>query len=257
MINKILNILKHRISYNYLCIVCVIMILIYTLQRHFAIEPSIMAIIWLFVMIGVLVGAIAVIYFVLRDSSKKDFQERVKACRECATKISKHQFVNFDLLTFDELIQIEASLQNDLHPEECYVYIYTSNISTEDDAETTVMDNINVGVNYRVFYIDGKPTQKRKELYGSKHLIPCTASEIDRSADFDITIYVDSSKNVKGYFCVNFSKVNDGPRPCSQGYSCSNPCNYQNENLLYKKIRDDTVELLLKTLREKEEKYEE
>lgn len=256
MRNKIFSILKHRISYNYLCVVCVAMILLYTMQRHFVISPSIMAIIWLISMVSVLIGAIIAIYMVLKDDSKIEFTQRMELCRKCATDISKYQFANFDFLTFEDLIEIEASLKNDLSPENCFVYIYTSDISTEDDAEETVVENIAAGVNYRVFYIDGKPTQKQKELYGVTHLIACPASAIDRSADFDIMIYVDSSKNVKGYFCVNFSKPK-GPRPCSQGRICTNECHYQNENLLYKKIRDDTVELLLKTLREKEEGNEE
>ena len=190
MKNKIFSILKHRISYNYLCVVCVSMILLYTMQRHFVINPSIMAIIWLLSMVCTLVGAIITIYVVLRDDSKNEFTQRMELCRQCATDISKYQFANFDFLTFEDLIEIEASLKNDLSPKDCFVYIYTSDISTEDDAETTVVENIEAGVNYRVFYIDGKPTQKQKELYGANHLIACPASEIDRSADFDIMIYV-------------------------------------------------------------------
>lgn len=255
MKNRMFSILKHRMSYNYLCVVCISMILLYTMQKHFSIDPVIMAMIWLFSIIGILIGAIIVMYLMLKDDAKNEFIEKMEICRKCATDISKYQFANFDFLTFDELIQIESSLKNDLEPQKCYVYIYTSNISTEDDAETTVVENIQAGVNYRVFYIDGTPTQTQKELYGSDNLIECVASEIDRSADFDIMIYIDSSKNIQGYFCVNFSKAR-GPRPCSQGYLCTNECHYENENLLYKKIRDDTVELLLKTLIEKEEKHE-
>lgn len=189
---------------------------------------------------------------ILRDDSKKDFAEKINLCRQCATDISKYQFANFDFLTFEELIEIEASLKKDLCPNKCYVYVYTSDISTEDDAESTVIENISAGVNYRVFYVDGIPTRKQNTLYGKDNLIKCIASEIDRSADFDIMIYIDSSQNIKGYFCVNFSKAK-GPRPCSQGYNCTNECHYQNENLLYKRIRDDTVEVLLKSLREKED----
>lgn len=255
MKNKIFYILKHRFSYNYLCVVTVLVILFYTVQRKFEINSSIIAIVWLILVLLIFIGFIIVIYFVLKDYSKNEFIQKMELCRNCATDISKYQFANFDFLTFQDLIAIETSLKNDLNPEKCFVYIYTSDISTEDDVETIVVENIEAGVNYRVFYIDGNPTQKQKELYGAENLIACPASEIDRSADFDIMIYVDSSKNIKGYFCVNFSKVN-GPRPCSQGYTCTNECHYQNENLLYKKIRDDTVDLLLKTLRDKEEKDE-
>ena len=255
MKNKVFSILKHRASYNYLCVVCVLMILLYTIQKNFLIEPSIMAIIWLISMVCILIGAIAIIYLILRDDSKNEFKQRMVLCRNCATDISKYQFANFDFLTFEELIEIEASLKNDSSPNNCFVYIYTSNVSKKEKSKETVKENVASGVNYRVFYIDGTPTQGQKELYGEDHLIACTASEVDRFTDFDIMLFVDSSRNSKGYFCVNFSTP-QGPRPCSQGYHCENECHYQNENLLYKKIRDDTVEILLRTLREKEEKNE-
>lgn len=254
MNKKILNILKHRFSYSYLCFSCVTLILIYTLQKHFNIDSSAMALIWLFALMGLLVGMIVIVYLILKDDSQNEFNERMELCHQCAMDISKYQFANFDFLTFDELIAIEASLKDDQNPDKCFVYIYTSDISTEDDAETTVVENIDAGVNYRVFYIDGIPTPKQIELYGATHLIECMGSEIDRSADFDIMIYIDSSHNLKGYFCVNFSKVK-GPRPCSQGYYCTNECHYENENLLYKKIRDDTVELLLRTLQQREREH--
>ena len=249
---KIITILKHQYSYNYLCFACATLILIYTFQRRFSINSSIIAIIWLIILIILLVVLIIIIYVILKDDSKKEFTERMKLCHTCAKDISKYQFANFDFLTFDELIEIEASLKNDKYPEKCFVYIYTSDISTEDDAEEVVIENIAAGVNYKVFYIDGKPTQKQIDLYKKENLIECIASAIDRSADFDIMIYIDSSQNIKGYFCVNFSKAK-GPRPCSQGYICNNECHYENENLLYKKIRDDTVEILLRTLRTQEQ----
>jgi len=251
MNKKIVSILKHRYSYSYLCFSCITLILMYTLEKHFKLNFSVVAIVCLISLITILSGMIIVIYLILRESSKLDYLEKMNLCHSCATDISKYQFANFDFLTFDELIAIEASLKDDQNPEECFVYIYTSDISTEDDAEDTVIENIDAGVNYKVFYIDGTPTKKQVDLYKSENLIACESSAIDRSADFDIMIYIDSSQNVKGYFCVNFSKAK-GPRPCSQGYLCNNECHYENENLLYKRIREDTVETLLRTLRARE-----
>ena len=252
---NILNILRHRYSYTYLSASCTAMILIYTLQKNFSIDSSAVAIIWLISLFILLIVMIFTIYLILRNNLKSEFKEKMDLCHQCATDVSKYQFANFDFLTFDELIEIEASLKEDQNPKECFVYIYTSDISTEDDAETTVKENINAGVNYRVFYIDGEPTSKQIGLYKENNLIKSVASEIDRSADFDIMIYIDSANNTKGYFCVNFSKAK-GPRPCSQGYLCTNECHYENENLLYKKIRDDTTEIILRTLYAQERKKE-
>lgn len=245
------DILLHRHTYKCLSIVCVILIIIFTIQRSQKLEfISINLVFWV-ISLSLCIGMIIVIYRIIKNKSREEYLLQIKQCESCAKDSSKYQFANFDFLTFDELISIEESLKNDICPEQCYVYIYTSDIGTEDDAEKIVIENIKSNVNYKVFYIDGTPTEKQISLYKKENLYKCKASQIDRSADFDIMIYIDSNKNISGYFCVNFSKTR-GPRPCSQGFKCPNECHYQNENLLYKRIRGDTVQLLLSVLKERE-----
>lgn len=245
------DILLHRYTYKYLSFVCVILIIIFTIQHSHKLEFISTNLVFLIISLSICIGMIVVVYQIIKNRSKEEYLLQIEQCEACAKDSSKYQFANFDFLTFDELISIEESLKSDIHPEQCYVYIYTSDISTEDDAEKTVIENIKSHVNYKVFYIDGIPTEKQISLYKKENLYKCEASQIDRSADFDIMIYIDSNQNISGYFCVNFSKTR-GPRPCSQGFKCTNECHYQNENLLYKRIREDSVQLLLSVLKERE-----
>lgn len=249
------NILTHRSTYTYLSFSCILFIVVYTAYRAWNWEVVSFGLLIMFLIILLNIGSVIVIYEIVKKGIKEDYENGVQKCEECAADTSKYQFANFDFLTFEDLIAIENSLSLDEDPKKCYVYIYTSDISTEDDAEEVVIENIKAGVNYKVFYIDGTPTESQIALYKKENLFKCDASEIDRSADFDIMIYIDSERKANGYFCVNFSKIR-GPRPCSQGFKCPNECHYENENLLYKKIRSDTLELLLSVLKEKEKKDE-
>lgn len=213
----------------------------------------------LFVIV-VLLTVFVIIFFVFRVTRRiimeYDFTS-YEICRDCAQNTSKYEFASFDFYTLNQITDMEKKMGEDVHPTECLITIYTSSLDTEEDEESvreTVKSNLEKGVKYNIYYLRGIPTEKQLQTYGKNSLIkykgkPTENIDLELAAEFDIIVFENSEGEREGYFSINFS-TSVAPRPCAQGFVCENQCHYENENLLYKKMRKDSTNLLLYTLRQ-------
>lgn len=217
--------------------------------------------------IGVSVAVVTILFtlvlmcfFVLRVVKKnlnKDVETIYDTCKVCAQNTTKYEFASFDFYTLEQIVGIERKMGEDACPSECQITIYTSSLDTEEDEESVrnvVRDNLEKNVRYKIYYLRGIPTEKQLKMYGRENLIeyignPDEKKELDLAAEFDIIVFQNSCGETSGFFSINFS-TSVAPRPCAQGFICENQCHYENENLLYKKMREDSTSLLLYTLRE-------
>lgn len=217
--------------------------------------------------IGVSISIIAIIctfffmWFSILKAVKKNINMDIKTmyekCVKCAQDVDKYKFASFDFYTLNQIVEIERKMGEDAHPSECQITIYTSSLDTEENEESVrnvVRDNLEKNVKYRIYYLRGIPTERELKMYGKENLIeyigdPDENKDLDLAAEFDIIVFQSSSGEIDGYFSINFS-TSVAPRPCAQGFICDKQCHYENENLLYKKMRQDSTSLLLYTLRE-------
>lgn len=215
---------------------------------------------------GIIIATVAAILTVMLMFAlvihviKKNFREKAgeihKKCMECAQNTKKYAFASFDFYTLEEILDIERKMGEDETPSECHITIYTSSLDTETNDESVrrvARNNLEKKVKYRIYYLRGIPTEKEKELYGEDNLVEYIADadenkDLDLTAEFDIIVFQNSCGDTSGYFSINFS-TSVAPRPCAQGFNCKNQCHYENDNLLYKKMRTDSTSLLLYTLR--------
>lgn len=210
--------------------------------------------------VAVLVSVLLICLFVIRAIRRiasKEAVEMYETCKECAQNTTKYEFASFDFFTLDQIVEIEKKMGEDLHPEDCQITIYTSSLDTEVNEESVrnvVKNNLEKKVKYKIYYLRGIPTDKEIEMYGKENLIeyvedPDENKDLDLAAEFDIIVFQNSYGETRGYFSINFS-TSVAPRPCAQGFACDNQCHYENDNLLYKKMREDSTSLLLYNLRE-------
>ena len=210
--------------------------------------------------VAVLVSVLLICLFVIRAIRRiasKEAVEMYETCKECAQNTTKYEFASFDFFTLDQIVEIEKKMGEDLHPEDCQITIYTSSLDTEVNEESVrnvVKNNLEKKVKYKIYYLRGIPTDKEIEMYGKENLIeyvedPDENKDLDLAAEFDIIVFQNSYGETSGYFSINFS-TSVAPRPCAQGFACDNQCHYENDNLLYKKMREDSTSLLLYNLRE-------
>lgn len=194
---------------------------------------------------------------VIKKNLNKDIEMMYNICKECAQNTKKYEFASFDFYSLDQIVDIESKMGEDVRPSECQITIYTSSLDTEENEEnvrSVVKDNLDKNVKYKIYYLRGIPTEKQLKMYGKENLVeyighPDENKDLDLAAEFDIIVFQNSSGEINGYFSINFS-TSVAPRPCAQGFICDNQCHYENENLLYKKMREDSTSLLLYTLRE-------
>lgn len=204
---------------------------------------------------------IIAMFFVIMKAIKQNYIKYVESiyetCKVCAQNMTKYEFASFDFYTLEQIIEIERKVGEDENPSECQITIYTSSLDTEENEESVrsvVEYNLEKNVRYKIYYLRGIPTDKELRMYGRENLIeyigaPDENKDLDLAAEFDIIVFRNSSGETSGYFSINFS-VSVAPRPCAQGFICENQCHYENENLIYKKMRDDSTNLVLYTLRE-------
>lgn len=194
---------------------------------------------------------------VIKQNLIKDVETIYETCKDCAQNATKYEFASFDFYTLENIVEMERKMGKDSCPSECQVTIYTSSLDTEENEESVrsvVRDNLEKKVRYKIYYLRGIPTEKQLKMYGRENLIeyigdPDENKDLDLAAEFDIIVFRNSFGETSGYFSINFS-TSIAPRPCAQGFICENQCHYENENLLYKKMREDSTSLLLYTLRE-------
>lgn len=210
--------------------------------------------------VAVLVSVLLICLFVIRAIKRIASKEAVDmyiTCKECAQNTTKYEFASFDFYTLDQIVEIEKKMGEDSHPADCQITIYTSSLDTEVNEESVrnvVKNNLEKKVKYKIYYLRGIPTDKEIEMYGKENLIeyvedPDENKDLDLAAEFDIIVFQNSNGETSGYFSINFS-TSVAPRPCAQGFACDNQCHYENDNLLYKKMREDSTSLLLYNLRE-------
>lgn len=198
---------------------------------------------------------------VIEQNLNKDVKTIYETCKNCSQNTTKYEFASFDFYTLEQIVEIERKMGDDICPSECQITIYTSSLDTEENEESVrsvVKSNLEKNVKYKIYYLRGIPTEKELKMYGEENLIeyigdPDENKELDLAAEFDIIVFRNSCGETSGYFSINFS-VSVAPRPCAQGFVCQNQCHYENENLLYKKMRKDSTSLLLYTLREWDDK---
>ena len=194
---------------------------------------------------------------VIKQNLIEDVETIYETCKSCAQNVTKYEFASFDFYTLEQIVEIERKMGEDTCPSECQITIYTSSLDTEENEESVrsvVRDNLDKNVRYKIYYLRGIPTEKQLKMYGRENLIeyigdPDENKDLDLAAEFDIIVFQNSFGETSGYFSINFS-TSVAPRPCAQGFICENQCHYENENLLYKKMRGDSTNLLLYTLRE-------
>lgn len=194
---------------------------------------------------------------VIKQNLIKDVETIYETCKNCAQNATKYEFASFDFYTLEQIVEIERKMGEDPCTSECQITIYTSSLDTEENEESVrsvVRDNLEKNVRYKIYYLRGIPTEKQLKMYGRENLIeyigdPDENKDLDLAAEFDIIVFRNSFGETNGYFSINFS-TSVAPRPCAQGFICDNQCHYENENLLYKKMREDSTSLLLYTLRE-------
>lgn len=197
------------------------------------------------------------IYKVIKQNLINDVEIIYETCKSCAQNATKYEFASFDFYTLEQIVEMERKMGEDSCPSDCQVTIYTSSLDTEENEESVrsvVRDNLEKKVRYKIYYLRGIPTEKQLKMYGRENLIeyigdPDENKDLDLAAEFDIIVFQNSFSETSGYFSINFS-TSIAPRPCAQGFICGNQCHYENENLLYKKMREDSTSLLLYTLRE-------
>lgn len=217
----------------------------------FGVPVAIVAILVTIITMGV------IILRAVKNYIAKNVEEIYETCKVCAQNTTKYEFASFDFYTLDQIVKIEKKMGEDPQPSECQITIYTSSLDTEENEESVrnvVKENLKKNVQYKIYYLRGIPTEKELKMYGEENLIeyignPDENKELDLAAEFDIIVFQNSSGETNGYFSINFS-TSVAPRPCAQGFVCSNQCHFENDNLLYKKMREDSTSLLLYTLRE-------
>lgn len=201
-----------------------------------------------FIMLFV-ISTIVMNYYILKEIAKKNNSVQIAKlisdnahflveCKKCAIeKVENDSFLSYyNLVTFDELLKIEGTLnKND------EVIIYTSHLDTENPAEDIVKDNITRGVLYRLLFYNGQKA-KESELIdiGYKEVLRMPKSKnsfdskLSNSTGFDLMLYKHKNQ-VEAFFCVNFSV---GSKSClNEG--CPNLCDKGNKYLFYKKIEDN------------------
>lgn len=177
------------------------------------------------------------------EQKKSDIFE---LCKMCVIKKATSPLLYFGIITYPELLRIEADLGLSKEPGNCEVIVYTSHLDNEFPAKDVIKSNIESGVKYKVFYYNGELTKEIKELYSEECLIEMDQGSIDykihECAGFDIMVYKNSEGEIYGYYCVNFTPPqNNGCNNHSDSSQCKNPCNKNNENLFYKKISKRAV----------------
>lgn len=218
---------------------------------------------WLGISIAIVTVLATLIYMylsilkVIKENLKKDVETIYETCKTCAQDATKYEFASFDFYTLEQIVGEERKIGEDARPSDCQITIYTSSLDTEEEEESVrnvVRDNLEKNVRYKIYYLRGIPTEKQLKMYGEENLIeyiddPDENKDLDLAAEFDIIVFQNSSGEANGFFSINFS-TSVAPRPCAQGFICENQCHYENDNLLYKKMREDSTSLLLYTLRE-------
>lgn len=256
-------ILKEQIVQNYLLICSIgwIVLSSYWISNTVLVQYLIIEII-----VATLISIVTMIVIVKRVLTiiiKQEHSEMKAICRNCAQNSVKYEFASFDFYTLDQIVGFEKEMILDPNPSECLITIYTASLETEEADEIirkAVKNNLKHGITYKIYYLRGIPTDKQIQLYGKENLIayertPEEDMELDLATEFDIIVFEKSNGIREGYFSLNFSTSIE-PRPCSQGFKCENKCHYENDNLLYKKMRDDSTSLLLATLAEWEVKHQ-
>ena len=189
----------------------------------------------------------------------QEYKKYLKGCKTCAEKKLSDGFHQKGLVTLDELIDIEGKLGTDEDPNSCYVLIYTSDLATEKEAEEIVKQNIKKGVKYYVLYFENScsliENKNIMDLYEKENLIDLSDkfndtfdSKASVSLGFDIMIYVDSKKKMRGFFAVDFAPDKNRVK-LGHKVQCIE-CNYGKQragkdvNLFYKEISTETTNSL-------------
>lgn len=215
-----------------------------------------------FFIISIVAITIAINFFIIKKiiNAEKTLQMKnllkenalfLAECEKCVNrKVTNNKFLSyFNLITFDELLQIESSLNN----EKDEVIIYTSCSETEEIAKEVVMSNIKKGVSYNLLFYNGSVPYELKKSYKNVYKMPKNEKSFDwqlsNSTGFDLMLYKrykNNEEKIEAYFCVNFSIGAGCPDDNPMG--CQNPCNKNNEYLFYKKIGDQLAKTLYDNL---------
>ena len=214
--------------------------------------------IWISAIIsGFMVSLISLILMVVLIEKKGDtwYTEKLKKkCAECSADQSANFISYYGLVTYDELLAIEAELSTDKKPNECYVFAYCSELDNEVPAIDIIKPNLDAGVNYKVFYYD--PPHKfeteddikepLKGIYKPSHLHlldnrTYPDSSIHRKSNFDIMIYKKSNEAPIGYFCLGFLPKGTKCKYDDAVYSCGR-CKEHEKTLIYREISTQLAE---------------
>lgn len=205
--------------------------------------------------------AIFLTLFIISIWHHRNFSRRLyKECLNCINAKVNDSFHNMGLVHLDELLKIEESLGYDNDPSSCYILIYTSDLATEKEASKEVNFNRARNVNYRVLYFENSCTPEEtmaiNELYGSENLINIGRLEkykesfdcdISKTIGFDLMIYCNSAKELRGFFAVDFvpEKKNNSLK-CAE---CLEKCNLVLESQpFYKEMSLDWTKQLYKEI---------
>lgn len=194
----------------------------------------------------------AILWFVLATIHalvKQEKEETIVQCQTCSLDYKKYIFYRHELISFDDICQLEKNLGDHPHPEMCEVYNYTTlsdtfqesteGIVDEDKIENIIRANRRKNVKYYVFYLDPQfdaLNDHNQTIYGEANMFDCTMHRnIFDEAEFDFLIHK-TPEETKGYVAVNFTTHIERCETCTH-----KPCDYKNESRFYRVLSNIEV----------------
>ena len=143
----------------------------------FAIEGAILFVIVLltFILIGVKKN---------KQLSEQEAFKFSQACINCSETIMDDWFHNSGLLYLDELLKYEEKLATNNNPKDCKVFIYTSELLSEENVTPIVKKNIETGIQYVMLFFanncEKEEFERIKTIYGETNLVDLSKREVLR-----------------------------------------------------------------------------
>lgn len=193
-------------------------------------------------------------------------RKKYQLCQDCVERKLKDSFHRSGLYHLSDLLVMEEKLASNRNPSECEVYIYTSDLATEKDADEITLKNIQAGVVYKIIYFNNtcneRETEDIKKKYGAHNLLDLDSreeylgtfdKELADALGFDIIVYCLSNGTKKGYFAVDFVMLDQyGQCPFRPNHNptCTERCNFGMESEpFYKELSDRMANELYKEFR--------